>query len=428
MNNALFDFIEKCPSSYHTVSYSKKLLVEAGFVELCENEKWHLNNGGSYFVTRNGSSIIAFKMPMGHFSGYMMAAAHSDTPTFKIKDNPELRDKVYVKLSTEKYGGSIYSTWMDRPLSVAGRVMLRDGERLSTKLVNLKEPVALIPSVAIHMNRDVNDGAKYNAAIDMLPLYEDAESGYAFYQRIADFLDVPVENILSMDLFLYNKDQAIEWSDYISAPRLDDLQCAFSGLMALISADAKASIPMFCLFDNEEVGSNTRQGAASGFLADVLERIGVAMGMDSIEHKNRMAQSFLVSCDNAHALHPNHSEYSDKNHSVYMNKGVVIKTNASQRYSSDAVSVGIFKALCESLKVPYQLYANRADLAGGSTLGNIVSTRFSLNTVDIGLAQLAMHSAYETAGCRDTEYMLRVLKGFFEKSLFMVSDSEYILE
>lgn len=428
MNRALFDFIEKCPSSYHAVSYTKEYLTKAGFLELCENEKWQLNYGGSYFVSRNGSSIIAFKIPSGHFSGYMMAAAHSDSPCFKIKDNASLCDNVYVKLSTEKYGGSIYSTWMDRPLSVAGRVTVKDDERIVTRLVDLKEPQAIIPSVAIHMNRNVNDEAKYNPAVDMIPLYSTAEGQSSLDERIAETLEVAEENILASDLFVYNPASAVEWNDFISAPRLDDLQCAYAGLTALINAEANYSVPVFCLFDNEEVGSNTRQGAASGFLEDVLERISASMGLDSIEHKNKIAQSFLVSCDNAHAVHPNHPEFADKNHSVYMNKGVVIKTNASQRYSSDAVSVGIFKALCNEAEVPFQVYANRADMAGGSTLGNIVSTRFSLNTVDVGLAQLAMHSAFETAGNKDTGYMVDVLKAFFEKSLSMISDGEYILE
>lgn len=428
MNRALFDFIEKCPSSYHAVSYTKEVLTKAGFTELCENEKWQLNHGGSYFVSRNGSSIIAFKMPLGQFSGYMMAAAHSDSPCFKIKDNPDLCDNVYVRLSTEKYGGSIFSTWMDRPLSVAGRVTVKEGERIVSKLVDLKEAQAIIPSVAIHMNRNVNEEAKYNPAVDMIPLYADTGEKTLLKDKIAEALFVDKEEILSSDLFVYNPASGVEWNDYISAPRLDDLQCAFSGLTALTAAEANFSVPVFCLFDNEEVGSNTRQGAASGFLEDVLERISVSMGLDAIEHKNKMAQSFLISCDNAHGVHPNHPEYADKNHSVYMNKGVVIKTNASQRYSSDAVSAGIFKALCKEAKVPFQVYANRADMAGGSTLGNIVSTRFSLNTVDIGLAQLAMHSAYETAGGKDTKYMVDVLTAFFEKSLSMISDGEYILE
>lgn len=428
MNRALFDFIEKCPSSYHAVSYTKEVLTKAGFTELCENEKWQLNHGGSYFVSRNGSSIIAFKMPLGQFSGYMMAAAHSDSPCFKIKDNPDLCDNVYVRLSTEKYGGSIFSTWMDRPLSVAGRVTVKEGERIVSKLVDLKEAQAIIPSVAIHMNRNVNEEAKYNPAVDMIPLYADAGEKTLLMDKVAEALLVDKEDILASDLFVYNPASGLEWNDFISAPRLDDLQCAFSGLTALTAAEANFSVPVFCLFDNEEVGSNTRQGAASGFLEDVLERISVSMGLDAIEHKNKMAQSFLISCDNAHGVHPNHPEYADKNHSVYMNKGVVIKTNASQRYSSDAVSAGIFKALCKEAKVPFQVYANRADMAGGSTLGNIVSTRFSLNTVDIGLAQLAMHSAYETAGGKDTKYMVDVFTAFFEKSLSMISDGEYILE
>ena len=428
MNRELFEFIKSCPSSYHAISHTKDLLTEAGFTCLCESEKWQLKHGGSYFVSRNGSSIIAFRVPEGDFGGFMMAAAHSDSPCFKVKENAELCENSYVKLSTEKYGGSIYSSWLDRPLSVAGRVAIKKDNRIVSKLVDLKEVKAVIPNVAIHMNRDMNEQCKYNPAVDMLPLFGTEDRKDTFMETVADSIGVNRESILASDLFLYNAEDAVHWQDFISAPRLDDLQCAFAGLKALLAAEAADAIPVLCIFDNEEVGSNTRQGAASGFLEDVIERICFGLGLETVELKQKISQSFLISCDNAHAVHPNHPEYADKNHGVYMNKGIVIKTNACQRYSSDSVSVGIFKAVCDSVNVPYQVYANRADMAGGSTLGNIVSTRFSLNTVDVGLAQLAMHSAYETAGDKDTVYMVNALKAFFESSLKMEKEDYLIIK
>jgi len=424
MNRELIDFIRKSPSSYHAVAQTKELLRNAGFTELFENEKWQLKLGGRYFVSRNGSSLIAFKVPEVELNGMMIVAAHSDSPCFKIKDNPELKDDIYVRLSTEKYGGSIYSTWMDRPLSIAGRVAVKEEDKISLKLIDCKEPIALIPNLAIHMNRDVNDGMKINVAVDMLPLFMDVNEDVSFYQYIADLLGVNKDSILSTDLYLYNTESPVIWQDYLSSPRLDDLQCAFAGIKGLIDSKGNESMPVFCLFDNEEVGSNTRQGVSSGFFEDVLERV---VGEFS-DFRRIMQQSLLVSADNAHAIHPNHPECADKNHKVMMNKGIVIKTNALQRYSSDAVSVAIFKEICNIANVPYQVYANRADMPGGSTLGNIVSTRFSINTIDIGLPQLAMHSAYETAGKKDTEYLYKALKTCFEKSLVVKGDEEYIIK
>ena len=417
MNRKLFDYIEKSPTAYHAVSHTASILEEKGFISLCESEKWSLEAGKGYFVTRNGSSLIAFRIPSKNFGGFMMSAAHSDSPAFKIKENAELADGNYVRLSVEKYGGMLCSTWLDRPLSVAGRIMVRNAKGFEAKNVDLGDFSAIIPNVAIHMNRNANDGMAYNAAVDMIPLFGDASSKDGFLSAVADKANVKKEDIISTDLFLYNPYKGAEWSNFITAPRLDDLQCAFASLEGFLGAKKSKSAPLYCLFDNEEVGSQTKQGAASTFLFDTLCRINSALGGDGEMLRERIANSFLVSCDNAHAVHPNHGEYADKNHSAYMNKGIVIKYNANQRYTTDAVSDAFFRLICEKAGVPVQSYTNRADMPGGSTLGNISNTQVSLNTVDIGLAQLAMHSALETAGAKDTEYMAKALCVFFSSSL-----------
>ncbi len=416
MNKKLFDYIASSPTAYHACAHTAEILKNAGYKELCEGDEWKIKSGRGYFVRRNGSSLIAFRVPATEATGFMITASHGDSPCLKIKENPEIADKYYVKLSTETYGGMIYSSWFDRPLAVAGRVTVKTAKGIEIKLVDSKNPVALIPNVAIHMNRQVNSGMNYNAAVDMLPLFGGEKDSFRGY--IAKLAGVSAEDMITTDLFVYNPQKGYEWGDYVSAPRLDDLQCAFSALTAFVeSADAlvvNSAIPVYALFDNEEVGSQTKQGAASTFLFDVLSRAAYALEKD---YSRLVANSFMVSCDNAHACHPNHPEYSDKNHTVHMNEGIVIKYNANQKYTSDAVSVALFKLICDEAKAPVQYYANRADMPGGSTLGNIANTQVSLNTVDIGLAQLAMHSSFETAGKKDTKYMIRALSKFYSKAL-----------
>ncbi|MDD6159635.1 MAG: M18 family aminopeptidase [Oscillospiraceae bacterium] len=421
MNAALLDYIAASPTAYHAVAHTAELLEKAGYTALCESGHWALRPGGKYYVMRNGSSLIAFRVPHGEYSGFMMTAAHCDSPCFKVKENGELADEHYVRLSTERYGGMLCASWMDRPLALAGRVVVRTGDGFAVRLVDLKDCSVLIPNVAIHMNREANDGMKYNAAVDMLPLYGASGAKGSLRQRLAACAGVEEKEILATDLFVYNPQAGCVWNGFVSAPRLDDLQCAFAALTGFMEAEESGAVPVYCLFDNEEVGSQTKQGAASTFLRDVLCRI--AGGDEAL--RAHTANSFMVSCDNAHAVHPNHPEYQDRNHAVYMNGGVVIKYNANQRYTSDAVSAALFRLVCEQAGVPVQQYANRADLPGGSTLGNIANTQVSLNTVDIGLPQLAMHSAYETAGAEDTEHMVCALRAFYGKSLRMERDGTY---
>ena len=421
MNQALFSYIAACPTAFQAAAHTAALLESEGYRPLRETEEWMLEPGGRYYVTRNGSSLIAFRLPKGRPVGFMMTAAHGDSPTFKIKENAELTGENETRLSVEGYGGMLCASWMDRPLSVAGRAMVRTENGVAMHLIDLHDDLALIPNVAIHMNRDANNGAKYNFAVDMQPLY--GEKG-GFHRRIAEAAGVAEEDLLTHDLFLYNPQPGVEWGDYISAPRLDDLQCAFAALQGFLTAGESQSAAVYCLFDNEEVGSQTKQGAASTFLRETLERICDALGLTL---RTMAAGSFLLSCDNAHAVHPNHPEYADKNHAVRMNGGVVIKYNASQRYTTDAVSAALFQTVCEAAGVPFQRYANRPDMAGGSTLGSIANTQVSLNMADIGLAQLAMHSAFETAGAEDTAHMVQALKTFFGMTLRSGGDGTYQL-
>ncbi|MBE6940260.1 MAG: M18 family aminopeptidase [Ruminococcaceae bacterium] len=429
MNQALFHYIAACPTAYHAVAYSAQLLQAAGYQHLPEGQLWDLQPGQGYYVTRNRSSLIAFRIPTGDLHSFQMTAAHTDSPCFKIKENPELPGSHYVQLSTEGYGGMIPDSWMDRPLSVAGRVTVRTPQGLAQHLVDLQEPCALIPHVAIHMDRKKDGGTEgYNMAVDLLPLWGQTGKSRSLRSRLAEQLTLPEEDILTTDLYLYNPQPGVSWGNFLSAPRLDDLQCAFSALTALLQAKPSAtSLQVCCLFDNEEVGSQTKQGAASTFLMDVLERICLGLGQTRQQLLTALAHSLLVSCDNAHGLHPNHPEYADKNHTVCLNGGVVIKYNANQRYTSDAVSAGLFQLICQKAGVPVQHYANRADIVGGSTLGSIANTQVSVNTVDIGLAQLAMHSAYETAGSEDTAYMVQALTTFYESTFTAAEDGSYQL-
>ncbi len=426
MNKALFSFIAESPTAFHAAATAAKTLKHAGYLPLNEAESWSLAPGQGYYVTRNLSSLIAFRVPEGDFSGFMMAAAHGDSPAFKIKENALLEDAHYVRFSTEGYGGMLCASWMDRPLSVAGRVLVRADNGLETKLVDLKEITAIIPNVAIHFNRNANSGTAYNQAVDMLPLYGLAPKK-DLRARLAEAAGVGEDQLVTTDLIVYNPQAGVEWNGLISAPRLDDLQCAFAALQGFLDADKAENLPVYCLFDNEEVGSTTKQGAASTFLYDVLTRVCRALGLDGDAYRRKVAGSFLLSCDNAHGVHPNHPEYMDKNHAVYPNGGIVIKYNANQKYTSDAVSAALFQLVCEDAGVPFQRYANRADMPGGSTLGNIANTQVSLNTVDIGLAQFAMHSAYETAGADDTAYLVRALAAFYGKCLIPSADGSYQL-
>lgn len=427
----LFQFIENSPSCFHAIETIRKKLNDEGFIELVEGRSWQIEKGKKYYVTRNLSSIIAFKIPENDFKNFHIVASHSDSPTFKIKENAEIEvNNKYVKLNTEKYGGMICSTWFDRPLSIAGRILVKEGNLVKTHLVNIDKDLVIIPNLAIHMNRAVNDGYKYNAQIDMLPLYGDNTSKGSLMKTVAQSVGVEEDSILGTDLFLYNRMRGTKIganSEYISSPRLDDLECAYASLSAFLSETNSNSASVYCVFDNEEVGSGTKQGADSTLLYDVLRRINMCLGNSEEDYYKLIASSFMVSADNAHALHPNYSDKSDPTNKVYINDGIVIKYNANQKYTTDAVSASIFKSICDSVNVPYQTFTNRSDILGGSTLGNISNAHVSLNTIDIGLAQLAMHSTYETAGAKDVTYLIEALKAFYNTSIEQVEDGQYLI-
>ncbi|WP_276853399.1 M18 family aminopeptidase [Enterocloster lavalensis] len=425
----LLTFLENSPTSFHAVENMAARLRGEGFEELKEADCWSIEAGGRYFVTRNMSSLIAFRVPGKDFTGFQIISSHSDSPTFKIKENPEMKvEGHYVKLNVEKYGGMLCAPWFDRPLSIAGRLVVRTADGLQTKLVNVDRDLVMIPNLAIHMNRQVNDGYAYNAQSDMLPLYGGEAAAGTLMKTIAQSAGVAEEDILGHDLYLYNRMKGSVWGageEFFSCGRIDDLQCAFGSLEGFLAGGNAHSVSVHAVLDNEEVGSTTKQGAASTFLLDTLKRLNTALGRTQEQYLTALASSFMVSADNAHGVHPNYTDKADPTNRPYLNGGIVIKFNANQKYTTDAVSAAVFRSVCEKAGVPVQTFTNRSDMAGGSTLGNISNTHVALNTVDIGLPELAMHSPYETGGVLDTEYLIRAAKEFFSTGLKADGDGSY---
>ena len=425
--SGLTSFIGKSPTAFHAAANLGAMLREQVYRRLVEGEKWEICPGGKYYVTRNDSSVIALNVgeKLKDYC-FKIAASHSDSPTFKIKENAEIqvREK-YMKLNTEGYGGMLCASWFDRPLSVAGRVLVRDGSRYIAKLLRVDRDLLLIPNMAIHMNREVNDGYAYNKQVDMLPLFGGSDCAKGDFKKlVAKELDVEEKNIYGMDLYLYNRMQPSVWGankEYVSCPQLDDLQCAYTSLQGFLQGADEYAVNVFACFDNEEVGSGTKQGAASTFLYDTLMRVNLCLGKGEEEFYRAAAKGVMLSCDNAHAVHPNHADKTDEGNCVYMNEGIVVKSHAGQKYTSDAVSIAVFRGICEDAGVPLQFFANRSDMAGGSTLGNIAMSQVSMNSIDIGLPQLAMHSSYETAGVKDSYYMIQAVRKFFDSHIETVS-------
>ena len=403
MNNLdkTLDLLKNSYSPFHVVDNLKQELIKAGFIELKETESYDLVSGKSYFVTRNDSSLIAFKLPSKITSvSFLISATHTDSPTFKVKPNPVIRFNNLLSLNVEPYGGMINSSWMDRPLSIAGRILYRSDDVLRIKLINIDKDLLQIPNVCIHMNREVNSGYKFDASKDMIPLLG----------TITD---------KEFDFFEFLKKEAGLNQEFISSPKLDDLMSTYSALLGFLETkiDDADVIPLYAAFDNEEVGSLTRQGANSTFLKDTLTRITRNLNAD---YEASIASSFLLSIDNAHADHPNHPEYTDKTTKIELNKGVVIKYNANQSYTSDAYSSAIVKSLLKDLNLNYQELTNRSDLRGGSTLGNLSNSEVSLISCDIGLPQLAMHSANELAGSHDIDDLVKLTSYYFSHKVKVV--------
>ena len=419
----MIGFISECPSMFHTAATVRARLDAAGFTYLPEGEPWHAKRGGAYYTTRNNSSVIAFKVGSKlddyHFQ---LTAAHSDSPTYKVKAVPELAGPgEYVRLNVEAYGGVMDHTWFDKPLSVAGRVLVRNGARVESRLFAPDADLLLIPRVPIHLDHQANSGFAPNRAVDVCPLFSAGklERG-AFDAMVAQELDVAPEAVLARDLFLVNRQQPCVWgwaNEFVSAPRLDDLGCVYVSLQAFLASSNTHDVSVFCCFDNEEVGSNTKQGAMSTFLSDTLARLNDALGFASEDLRCAVAKSMLVSCDNAHAVHPNHPERYDEGNRVWLNRGLVVKEAANQKYCTDAFSAAVFGAVCEDAGVPLQRFANRSDMPGGSTLGNLSNTQVSMHGVDVGLPQLAMHSSYETAGVADVRLGIQALQAFFNANV-----------
>lgn len=433
--SGLLKFIDDSPTAFHAIANMEERLKSKGFTRLYEEEEWELSADKGYYVIRNDSSLIAFHLPKKTAESFQIVASHSDSPAFKIKSNAEetLENK-YVKLNVEKYGGMLMAPWFDRPLSIAGRVILRKGSVITGGLLDMERDLVMIPSLAIHMDRDANSGRSLNAAKDMLPLYSmvQKEGDYSLGGVIAEKLNVSREEILGTDLFLYNREKGTIWGadeSFVSAPRLDDLQCAYCSLNAFLLAKENPNrnhISVHAVFDNEEVGSLTRQGAASTFLKDTLERISGFGGKGRDRMKRMAAASFMISADNAHAVHPNYADKSDTSNRPYLNGGVVLKYSANQKYTTDGMTGALFCSLCDIAGADYQIFTNRSDMPGGSTLGNISSAQLPIPTVDVGLPQLAMHSPYESAGVNDTADMIRVLKVFYESDIMLDRNGYHI--
>lgn len=422
----LFDFLDVGGSPYHAVEETANILEKEGFIRLEEVECWNLQRGKKYYVTRNQSSIIAFSMPMNTPDCYHLTASHSDSPSFRIK-KLKMDDKQYARAEVEGYGGMIYSSWLDRPLGVAGRIVVQTEKGVCTKLIAPDKDLFVIPNLAIHMNQDINKGYRYNPQVDLQPLYGSIDTD------LQTFLCEEEEaKLLDMDLFLTVRQKATTIGakgEYYMSPRIDDLACAYATLTGFVKACLKKEkdsfLDVFCMFDNEEVGSGTRQGAMSTFLTEVLMRVEESYHMTPEQCIKARNSSLLISADNAHATHPNLPAKADSEFPVLLNQGIVIKYNASQRYTTTGLTAAVFEKLCEKASLSIQRFVNRADAQGGSTLGNLLSHQFSIPMLDIGLPQLAMHSAVETAGCADVKDMERAIEAFYMSNIRQIRDGEW---
>ena len=432
MYDDLVEFLQESVTPFHAAATAESWLRAAGFTRLEEADYWNLEPGKGYYTTRNGSSVVAWRVPDHAIGGWRIVASHSDSPTWKIKTDIVENDGCR-RLSVEGYGGMIMSTWLDRPLTVGGRVIVKTEDGIESRLVCIDRDLLVIPSLAIHFQRDINKGHTFNPQVDMQPLWGPAGSR-TLTDLVAEELGVDTADILDSDLQLVTRQAPTQIGpdgEFFMAPRIDDLECAATTLLGFLDAAAEtdsACAPVWAMLDNEEVGSSSRMGAQSSYLRDVLDRI-----VDSIPHSGQamhraMANSFMLSADNAHATHPNFPQKSDPCATVRLGGGVVLKYNASQKYTTNAVSGAIFRAICEKADVPVQVFTNRADEAGGSTLGNLQSHTLPIPMADIGLAQLAMHSAVETASVADAEAMTKAVAAFYRVHLRALGDGTYTLE
>jgi len=419
----LMAFLDKAHSVFHAVAGLTDMLREQGYTQLRETEDWQLVPGGKYYVVRGGSAVVAFRVPEGTPGGFLISASHGDRPAFKVKENGELSG-TYTRVGVERYGGMLIAPWLDRPLSVAGRVLVETEQGVETRLVDIDRDLLLIPNVAIHMNRKANDGYTWNLAVDTLPLAGGKDTAGKLWALLEQEAG---GKILGHDLYLYVRQKASRWGleeEYFSAQAIDDLECAWCCTQGFLEAKETGNIPVLCVFDSEEAGSASYSGAAADFLQSTLLRICGALGL---EERKQLAKSFMVSADNAHAVHPNHPELADSANAPVMNGGVVVKFAASQSYTTDGVSAAVFRKICAGAGVPVQSYCNRADIPGGSTLGRVSLAQVAVPSVDIGLAQLAMHSCMETAGVQDASYLVDAMAAYYGTALELPADGSYQL-
>jgi len=421
----LINFIYDSPSPYHVVNNAKKRLIEKGFSELKLTDKWNIYKGEKYFVCQNNTSLFAFTVGNGNLeeNGFKIIASHSDSPTFKIKPSPEISvENKYIKFNTETYGGPILSTWFDRPLSIAGRVSVKSNNPLkpTSHLVNIRQPILVIPNLPIHFNRKVNDGIALNKQIDMLPVTtivsEELNTNNLLAIKISKEINVPVKDILEVDLNLYNfeKGSIIGLNnEFICSGKLDDLAMVHASLNAFLDAPITNSTNILAIFDNEEVGSRSKQGAGSPILKDILKRIVTVQNKNEEEFQRAIYNSFMISADMAHALHPNHPDKHDPVTRPIVNGGPVIKIEGNQKYTTDSDSSAVFEMICNKASIPYQKFVNRSDMLGGGTLGNVSTGQLAIRSVDVGNPMWAMHSVMETGGVEDHTYMTKALNQFY---------------
>ena len=429
----MLEFIRISPTCFHAVANIGRMLEAAGFQQLQEKEEWKLEKGGRYYTERNDSSVIAFVIPEKEVGirGFHMAAAHSDSPCFKIKEKPELTvEEHYLRLNTEKYGGMLMSTWFDRPLSVAGRLLVRTADGVESRLVHPERALACIPNLCIHFNREANTGLNYNPQVDLQPIFG-AEGG-SLKDTLAAEAGGKAEDILATDLVLCITEKAQRvglQGEYFMSGRIDDLECAYATLYGFLQGRGEEAGrgDIWVMFDNEEVGSSSRQGAQGSLMSDVLARIEESLGVTKEQSIRARTNCLLLSADNGHAIHPNHPEKSDQKLPVNMGGGVILKYNARQTYTTSGLTGAAFTAICEKAGVPVQTFANRADVAGGSTLGNLLGRQILMPMVDIGVGQLAMHSAMETASCKDAEYLANACAAYYNTPIFQPEDGQWKL-
>ena len=431
ITEGLFRFIDNSPTAFHAVQNAARMLEEAGYKKIVCETAAGIRAGGRYYATRNDSALIAFRIPAGEMKGLRIAASHSDSPCFKVKETPEMDvEGHYVKLNTEGYGGMIMPSWLDRPLTVAGRLLVRTENGIESRLVCPDRALACIPNLCIHFSRDLNNGMKYNPQVDLQPIF--GGKGGNLKEVLAAEAGVKAEDILDADLVLATREKAVRMGlngEYFMSGRIDDLECAYTTLWGFLQGrgEEEGRGDIWVMFDNEEVGSSSRQGAQGTLMADVLARIEESLGVSREQSIRARTNSLVLSADNGHATHPNHPEKSDPANPVVMGGGVLLKYNARQTYTTSGFTGAAFTAICKKAGVPVQVFANRADVPGGSTLGNLLGHQILMPMVDIGLGQLAMHSAMETASCADAEYMAKAVAEYYNTPIFQPKDGEWKL-